>query len=271
MVEKRKIRFWSSMLRRIQYPQIQVPMKLPPLQMPKIEIPEQTLHQDLSHLLQDQSEGDVVFVVRGQRFSAHKICLAVSAKVFEDLFIEAEVICTDIVPKILHRSLSSQNPMTGIRNLNTSTSLHAIKRTGSLSDRQEHEFSIPIHSAFLTVEEEIVDNQFKPGEITQLTVVTVRNEITPRAFMVILEFLYTGTISNCVDCFEELLIACGMFQLTYLAIMISNMANNEKYLNLDVEKEFQEYRKGKVRDLALKKEKLAGTERMLSFELVCYT
>lgn len=269
MVEKRKIRFWSSMLRRIRYPQIQAPLKLPPLQMPKIEIPEITLHRDLCNLIYDNSEGDVVFVVRGHQFSAHKICLAVSAQVFENLFIETEVIWTDTVPAVIHRSLSSQNQMITNKNTNSSPPMdNSIRRSHSTNDRPDHtnDFSIPIHSAFLTVEEESVDNPFKPGELTVHTVVTVRNEVTPRAFQIILEYLYSGTVTKCSDCYEEVLIACRLLQLTNLAVMISNLANNEEYLNSEVEKEFLEYRKKKLRDLALNKEKLTGNLLDLLYE-----
>ncbi|XP_045190267.2 rho-related BTB domain-containing protein 1-like [Mercenaria mercenaria] len=258
MVEKRKIRFWSAFLRRIQYPQIQAPMKLPPLLLPKIEIPEETLHDDLCDLLHNQSEGDVVFLVRGQCFRAHKICLAVSDIIFEKLFLGSDALVTENANKVLKRSLSSH----GNSNINTQSGSETKFRRSSdtvgpdiLNIRPD--YSILVHSAFLTVEErKACDNPYKPGEVTYQTVVTVRNEITPRAFQFILEYLYTGSVREDYDAFEEVLVACGILHLTDLALMISNLRGGEEYLNMELEKQFKEYRKSKLREIALKKERL---------------
>ena len=269
MVEKRKIRFWSTFLRRIQYPQLQAPMKLPPLQMPKIEIPAETLQQDLSNLLDNESEGDVVFIVRGQRFFSHKICLAISAKVFEDLFV-ADVSCrARSSHKMLQRSMSSQNPRPANMNMNTSSSADGIMQmfdahVADVSNRnhqqqpQQPHFEIPVQKAFLTVEEKHTENPFRAGKMITQTFVTLRNEITPRAFQIILEYLYTGTLRKDLDSFDEVLTACGFLHLPYLAIMISNVSSSEEYLNVELERQFHEHRKSKLREIALYKEQLTG-------------
>lgn len=271
MVEKRKIRFWSSFLRRIQYPQIQAPMKLPPLLLPKVEIPEETLHDDLCDLLHNQAEGDVVFIVRGQCFRAHKICLAVSDIVFENLFLGNDRIVPENANRALKRSLSSH----GNSNINTKSGIDSKSRRSSdtvgpdtlLNNRQD--YSILIHSAFLTVEEnKACDNPYKPGEVTYQTVVTVRNEITPRAFQFILEYLYTGSIKEDYDAFEEVMVACGLLQLTDLALMISNLRGSEEYLNVELEKQFKENRKNKLREIALKKERLTGMSMSEVFQFL---
>jgi Rho-related BTB domain-containing protein 1/2 len=260
MVEKRKIRFWSSFLRRVQYPQIQAPMKLPPLLLPKIEIPEETLHVDLCELLHNQSEGDVVFLVRGQCFRAHKICLVVSAIVFENLFLGNDAIVTDNANKVLKRSLSSHgNSNVNVTSSNDTKCRRSSDTIGPDMINTRKDYSILVHSAFLTIEEnKACDNPFKPGEVIYQTVVTLRNEITPRAFQYILEYLYTGSVREDFDAFEEVLVACGLLHLTDLALMISNLTGSEEYLNMELEKQFKEYRKCKLREIALKKERLTG-------------
>ncbi|XP_052773542.1 rho-related BTB domain-containing protein 1-like [Mya arenaria] len=268
MVEKRKIRFWSTFLRRIQYPQLQAPIKLPPLQMPKIEIPLETLHEDLSNLLSNESEGDVVFVVRGQKFWAHKICLAVSAKTFEELFLESDVFHQRSGHKSLQRSLSSQNARPANQNMNTSSSADGIshmihQHAEDVKNRNQIDFQIPVQSAFLTVEEQATENPHKPGKITHQTVVTVRNEITPRAFEIILEYLYQGTVRRETNCFDEVLTACGFLHLPYLAIIISNIASAEEYLNVELERKFHEHRRNKLREIALQKEQLSDVRFLL--------
>ncbi|KAL4232158.1 Rho-related BTB domain-containing protein 1 [Mactra antiquata] len=257
MVEKRKIRFWSSFLRRIQYPQIQAPMKLPPLLLPKIEVPDETLQDDLSNLLHHQAVGDVVFVVRGQCFRAHKICLAVGAIVFENLFLGNDIIVTENANRALKRSLSTHGNTNKIIRSNDGNTRRSSDTVGPDLHNIGQDYSILKHSAFLTVEEnKACENPFKPGEITYQTVVTVRNEITPRAFQYILEFLYTGTVKEDYESFDEVMVACSLLELTDLALMVSNVRGSEEYLNMEVEKQFQEYRKSKLRCLALNAEKL---------------
>lgn len=261
MVERRKIRFWSSFLRRIQYPQIQAPMKLPPLLLPKVAVPEETLHYDLCNLLNNQSEGDVVFIVRGQCFRAHKICLTVGAIVFENLFLDTDAIVTGNANKALRRSQSSHTNSS----INANTSAESKSRRCSdtvdpdIVNTNKQDYSILMHAAFLTVEEnKACDNHFRSGEVTYQTVVTVRNEITPLAFQLILEYLYTGSINGNYECFDEVLVACRLLQLTDLALMISNLRENEEYLNMSLEKEFRDYRKNKLREIALNLEQLTG-------------
>lgn len=258
MIEKRKIRFWSAFLRRIQYPQIQEPMKLPPLLLPKVEIPEGTLHDDLCSLLHNQSEGDVVFIVRGQCFQAHKICLAVSAIVFENMFLGSVDMDTESADKSLKRSHSSHGDKINYARLCGDTksrrSSDTITPDYSNSTQDQTVFT---HSAFLTVEEnKACDNPYKPGEVTYQTVVTLRNEVTPRAFQFILEYLYTGKVKEYYECFDEVFVACKLLHLSDLALMISNMKGNEVYLNSELEKQFEDYRKNRLKDIALRREQL---------------
>ncbi|KAH3855821.1 rho-related BTB domain-containing protein 2-like [Dreissena polymorpha] len=267
IIEKRKLRFFSSLLPHMQYPQLQAPMRPPPLQMPKVEIPVETLHQELSSSLLNGSDGDVVFVVHGQCFYAHQICLAISAQVFEDLFIAQDFVRMENVPSALKRSRSSQSY--DMMYLNSSNSVCGISNSCfEAEDIQNKNFIVNFakktNCPFLKVEmNQSVENQLKPGKISHYTVVTMRNEITERAFQIILDFLYAGIIPSDPDSFPEVCVACGFLQLSYLTIAISNVKENEEYLNLEVMKKFQEQRTHKLRELAVRWERLTDVRFLL--------
>ena len=271
MVEKRKIRFWSAQLRRIQYPQMQVPMKLPPLMLPKVDIPEETLHDDLCQLLHNQSEGDVVFIVRGQCVRAHKICLAVSAKVFRDLFLKNSQQTSEKVSQgkksgSLKRSLSSHSNRLPDSDENCLIDNEILPACSVDPDRpipdrninHNAEIGTPTLPAFLKVEEKLCDNPFKPGDQMQQMFVTLSHDVTFRAFQYVLEYLYTGEAKECFECFEEVQVVCNLLHLTDLSVMISNIQSNEQFLNQELIRNFKDERKRQLRELALKKEYLAG-------------
>lgn len=263
MVEKRKLRFWSTQLRRVQYPQIQAPMKPPPLYLPKVTVPPTTLHNDLYKLLFNQSEGDVVFNVRGQCFRAHKICLTVSAKIFEDLFtLDFNKSNERKISRVL--SDSSQNRKDVdidvkalIENEETPTS---SDDSLSLNDSDVSSMDIIIgnHPAFALIEpNKPCDNPYQPGEVMALTCVTLNSDITPRGFQYVLEYLYTGKAKEDFDSLEDAKVAAHILQLLDLSLQILNIQSDEAFLNTALEKEFLESRKNKLRDIALKKEFLA--------------
>lgn len=263
MVEKRKIRFWSAQLRRVQYPQMQAPMKPPQLHLPKVTVPPSTLHNDWNKLLFNQSEGDVVFIVRGQCFRAHKICLTVGAKIFEDLFnLDLNNSNERKTSRVL--SDSSQN-----RN-NQETDIKALIEHEEILTNEvdalnlnDNEVSprdtiVGNHPAFALIEpNKPCDNPYQPGEVMSLTCVTLNSDISPSGFQYVLEYLYTGRAKEDFDCLEDAKVAAQLLQLSDLTLQIMNMQSDEAYLNSELEKLFLESRKNKLRDVALKKEFLA--------------
>ena len=270
VVEKRKLRFWSAHFRRVQYPQIQAPMKPPPLTLPKVVVPESTLHDDFHKLLFHQSEGDVVFNVHGQCFRAHKICLAVSSLVFENLFTlelnnsnerktskrvlsdASQTRCEvdiDVKALIEHEEIPES-----FEHLNVNNNPDSIQ-----TDRIDAN-----HPAFTLVElNKPCDDPYKPGEVMTLTCATLNSDITPRGFQYVLEYLYTGKAKEDFECLDDAKIAAQLFDLSDLLLQISNVETHEAYLNTELEKKFLESRKLKLRDLALKQEFLTGTFMMI--------
>ena len=264
VAEKRKLRFWSAQLRRVQYPQIQAPMKPPPLTLPKVNVPVSTLHSDFHKLLFNQSEGDVVFNVRGQCFRAHKICLAVSSKVFEDLFTLDLNTCNERkTNKVLSDTSQTRKDMDmDVKALieNEEIPMESFECL-SLNDNKVSSSDVinANHPAFTLIElNKPCDNPYKPGEVMTLTCVTLNSNITPRGFQYMLEYLYTGKVKEDFESLGDAKIAAQLLQLSDLILQISNVESDEAYLNIELEKQFLESRKTRLRDIALKKEFLAG-------------
>ena len=266
VVEKRKLRFWSAHFRRVQYPQIQAPMKPPPLTLPKVVVPESTLHDDFHKLLFHQSEGDVVFNVRGQCFRAHKICLAVSSKVFENLF--TLELNNSNERKSNKKVLSDASQTRHDMDLDVKTLIeHEEIPMESFECLSMNNSPVSVstdvinanHPAFSLVElNKPCDNPYKPGEVMTLTCVTLNSDITPRGFQYMLEYLYTGKAKEDFECLDDAKIAAQLLQLSDLTLQISNVETHEAYFNIELEKQFLETRKTRLRDLALQQEFLAG-------------
>ena len=262
VVEKRKLRFWNVQLRKVKYPQIQAPMKPPQLQLARVIVPPSSLNNHFQFLLFNQSEGDVVFIVRGRCFRAHKICLAVSADIFKNLF------AADDESRSKSRVLSHESNQfkTGMSidvtalieneqvpaKINPGFSMEDIE----VSTRDE---LLRTHPAIELIEaNKPCDDPYHPGESMSLTCVTLNSDITPRAFQYILEYLYTGKAKEDYECLEEAKQAAQLLQLPDLALQIINIQSNEAYLNVQLERQFLESRKSELRNIALKKELLAG-------------
>lgn len=272
VVEKRKLRFWSQHFRRIKYPQIQAPMKQPPINLPKVTVPTSTLHNDLYKLLFNQSDGDIVFNVRGQCFWAHKICLAVSSKVFEDLL-------TLDINKSNERKTRKVFSNTSQIEVNVDIDVKALieneipsSSTECLSVNDSVVSSQDVinanHPAFTLIElNKPCDNPYKPGEVMSLTCVTLNSDITPRGFQYVLEYLYTGKAKEDFDTLDDAKKAAQLLQLSDLLLQISNIQSNEAYLNIELERHFLEARKVSLRDIALRKEFLAGMSLYITMSL----
>ena len=91
LIERRKLKFWNTQLRKVQRPLIQPPVTIPMPALPPIRLERAApaplaAPSALAALLDEQSECDVAFVARGVRLEAHRVILALSCKVFEDLF-----------------------------------------------------------------------------------------------------------------------------------------------------------------------------------------
>ncbi|ESO95033.1 hypothetical protein LOTGIDRAFT_117662 [Lottia gigantea] len=269
LIERRKLKFWHAQLRHVQRPLIQSPMRIPKPTIADVIIPPSTLNSDLLQLLHHQIEGDVIFTVQGTCIQAHKICLMLTCPIFEELF-SLDILRQYPTGKKNRHSLRLSLLGTG----NSSTDMdkliesdtESVSTDGELSSQRMSGFenllnidnangNFPVITSYNkkaidTVELKYCDDPFKPSESYLQTVVTLNREITPRAFQVILEYLYTGMVKE-VACINEIKRAAEIFEMTNLIIIISNLQKNESYLNKALEKEFHEKRQSKIHELAL--------------------
>ncbi|KAK3595318.1 hypothetical protein CHS0354_004470 [Potamilus streckersoni] len=293
-VMNKKLWFWNIKLHHIKKPLIQEPMNIPALPYPEVNGPNQTLHGDLCRLLYNQLEGDVVFIVRGVRFRAHKICLVIAANLFEDIFLwhDSESGYTSTSPSTslpldtvdrklessieihCHEDLANNNGYNDKENNGNDVSIDQDEngnrlsvceeksvKTDSCSDSTKFTKSTMniqnIYPAFLWIAEQCFDNPYNSDEKLKQTIIHVNTEITPRAFQFVLEYLYTARVEEDSDCFGEARHAAELMNLHDLILMIDNLQSKEKFLNVKLEKKFREARCRKLRELALEKNLLA--------------
>ncbi|KAK6186195.1 hypothetical protein SNE40_008281 [Patella caerulea] len=271
LIERRKLKFWNAQLRHVQRPLIQSPMRIPKPSVPKADVPSSTLNNDLSRLLYQQAEADVLFSVQGSCIQAHKICLMVTSPVFEELF------SLDVLKQLPTGRKNRHSARLSFIGAGMHTDedkliesdTESVSTEGELSTSRMSGFenflnvdavngNFPVISAYNqksieTVELKYCEDPFKPGQSFLQTVVTLNREITPRAFQYILEYLYTGVVKETYG-MNEVKLAAEIFEMTDLLVMMSNLQTNENYLNKELKRKFHEDRLSKIRELALHKQ-----------------
>ncbi|XP_021361192.1 rho-related BTB domain-containing protein 1-like [Mizuhopecten yessoensis] len=259
MVERRKIKFWNTQLRRIQYPLIQSPLQVPQSSFPTVTVAASTFDLNLAQLFKDQNDGDIIFNVRGVRIRAHKICLVIASELFR------EILLMDIkeqeggsVPQTNGRTEKRTNKEdeqvlldnedileeSPIIDANSNCSDDRMVRHGRrdiISTRYLN------HAAFEKVE--TVRSKNSTGEGVQQTVVTVTQEITPQALQCVLEYLYTGRVREEYSQLLEVQQAAELLKLFPMLVALSNLQTQETYLNLGLEKRFHTDRVDKLQEL----------------------
>lgn len=261
LTDRRKVRFWDSQLRKLKPPMIQPPMELPQPSYPKVTVPSATLHDDLSSLLHNQTEGDVVFIVHGRCFYAHKICLMVACPVFEEFFL-MEVkspSCEQSMPDLLPESKDSDDKdklLDSDRLITETPPLTCSAFENVMTDEQSEcdiENFVPSHPAFHSVEIKTTGSLFHPNQKSKQILVTMNPDITPAAFRYILEYLYTGGAKENYNIFDEIKAAAELLQLSDLILSIRNFLSREEYLNLELQRRFKSARMARLRELALER------------------
>lgn len=244
LVERRKLRFWMSQLRRIQFPLIQASMKLPQPVLPVVDVSKTTHKENIFSPLENQNEGDVVFVTQGVCFHAYKICLVTADVVFENLFLTGEDKLDDDLDNRYASEYAKEN-----------------EKANLIDNAQE---GVPswnsLNPAFEKVETKIHENLQTSGKVFE-TEVTLNADIKPKAFRYILDYLYTGRVRPILDgqLLSDIRTAATIMQLKDLLVVIYNIETHEEYLNSELEKIFRRNKIAKLRDIALDKKLLAGT------------
>lgn len=228
MIERRKIKFWSQQLRKIQYPLIQAPIAWPKKQLPNVEVPETSVNKEIADLFSKQIMGDMLVSAQDVCFVAHRILLASSCQVMED---------------VLLASTSKPNEEKG-QSLMEETN-------GAYS----HDIDLP---GFLSVELKLCEDPFNSLYGEMVTVLNLSNDITPLALQYVLEYLYTGKAKEEYDILPDAKKAAEVLQLKDLLLQISNLESNEGFLNFELEKQFCLNRCERIKRLAIWKEEFTG-------------
>ena len=225
LIRKRSQHFWNVLghLKNINRPTLQEPYLPPQPPAPKILIPEPSLCSDMEKLLNQPDYSDVIFCVKGVTIPAHKIILITSSSIFEKIFSD------DIKKAMLHpppeittkgvptKGRANTFPRSKSKECCTCGSNidKSVADTANLLDNEELEspnvedkitdikdgtipglVPTPIHPGVVSLVDSVVKDPYDPHIEKSLTLVTLSDMVTPKAFQCLLHFLYTGKYSN---------------------------------------------------------------------------
>ncbi|GFO14645.1 rho-related BTB domain-containing protein 1-like [Plakobranchus ocellatus] len=310
LLERRKIKFWNAQLRRIQRPLIQPPMNFPMPTAPKVKVMLAPSGSEISALVNNRSECDVTFLVDARTFEAHRICLAVASRFFEDLFSLESL--AKLPPARRRRKRKSNNsncyddeqlrskfparffpsssvsseqdhllPDSDLDSLSTTDTEYESSVGGGVSGsadsgggvgsggflssgglssatglRRTYQRQFPLvipydHPAVETIE---IRHEEEEGEVTSKTLksyIRMNEQISAGAFMVVLEYLYTGSLRPFEVHLDEIRSTAELLQLTDLMVVVDNMKTSQDFLNIEMDKQFHVERIVKIRELAI--------------------
>ena len=279
LTSKRDRHFWNMLgnLKRINKPVCQAPLLPPRPSPPHVQVPPVDEDHNLETLLNNQAFCDVIFVAQGVCIQAHKVCLLAAAPVFEDLFLSSVSSPVDPVAPTCKLQRANSRASSSSQKRRQSDTVNLLEDdetdTSSIGDgSSEAEVVAAIrcqpehllnHPAFHSVQVQQCEDMFSPGCTVMQTVVTMHQAITPAALQVILQALYTGKFLIDKDCLQEVHTAAELLGLKQMLRYITNVNNNEAFLNSEVEAEFLAERAARIKDLLIKRGLLAGESWIL--------
>lgn len=219
LLERSKIKFWNTQLRKVQRPLVQPPMPMPIPSMKAIQIAPPLLNSDICSLVKNRSECDVTFVVQNCNIEAHRICLAAAAKFFEDLF------SLESLAKLptkrrrkkndnkLHQKFPERFSHTDCEGLLDSDQESLSTDTDSSipdsfgdeyfspcsSSRSSSRFPLIIpydHTAVDSIEIRYEDDGYSYSHKILKTYIRLNAEITVKSFRALLDYLYSGSLRD---------------------------------------------------------------------------
>ncbi|KAL8604919.1 hypothetical protein ACOMHN_028547 [Nucella lapillus] len=233
LIERRKLKFWNTQLRKVQRPLIQPPMIIPtPTLPPVLHIHPPSCGAGLLPLLYEPRECDLTLVVRGVCVDAHRVVLAMSCRVFEDLFSRTEFRQMTSLSKVAakppdvalglevvdndpfnHQSVTSDDRClldneVGMRAASPNNNISGHLALGDGHDPGPPPWSpcpdttvYPVtvrfsHPAIERVEVKWQSAPYPGGQGSLRTFVTLHPDITHNALLVVLDFLYSGRFSS---------------------------------------------------------------------------
>ncbi|XP_005091128.1 rho-related BTB domain-containing protein 2 [Aplysia californica] len=280
LLERRKIKFWNTQLRRIQRPLLQPPMKMPIPTVPRIQIAKPLLKSDISALLTNKSECDVTFLVGHETIEAHRICLTVASTFFQDLFSLESLAKLPARRRRKNSHLRRQFPKrfshtdseflldSDQESLSTDTDYDSsvqgsagdsyLANNSTSGSRLRLPLIIPYdHRAVELIEIRYEEDAVDPSHRCLQTYVRMCEEISARSFHVVIEYLYTGSLRPCEVNLAQVRKTADLLQLTDLVVVIDNVLSSQDFLNIEMDKQFHEKRIFKLRELALHKDFLS--------------
>ncbi|CAL1530915.1 unnamed protein product [Lymnaea stagnalis] len=261
LIERRKTKFWNTHLKRVQRPLVQAPMPMPVPSFGRIKICKAFIESDLSSLLNNNAECDVIFHVQGKQINAHRICLTLNSEFFNKLFSHESFIrfnfakefkgythgkakYTDF-PKdaeVMNRDIDDRIGKNCDKEITQSTTMLPLL----VPYDQIAVKAIEIHI-------EIVQSHH-PHNILQ-THIFMSDEISEASFSAVVEYLYTGLLHSHEVEFHEVKRTAELLEANLMTV-IDNILKDQSFLNIEVNKTFHEKRIRKLRDLALQKDYL---------------
>lgn len=264
LIARRNQRFWMTNLKKVQRPLLQSPYCPPkPMALP-VQIQSSIYDDNMKWLYHQKLHTDVIFVVGSIGFPAHKFVLAAGSPIFHRLFMsEIETVGSEtgetssesnLVPSTFGESLQAEfNEDTEylIKVENSSKLSNNVKRRSScqvlnLSDNKQgnaKKFSFQKElnlSVFLSVKsecKEICDGCNSPD--CSHTIITFSKPISPIAMAQCLQFLYTGTIDQSFNKFQELRQAAELMELGDLLCLVNNIQTKDEFLNIELKQRYK--------------------------------
>ncbi|KAI8792887.1 rho-related BTB domain-containing protein 1 [Biomphalaria glabrata] len=249
LLERHKTAFWKTQLKKVKRPLIQAPMKMPVPSFPDIKIAKNFLKSDISSLLKSKSECDICFLVQGQKFQAHRICLSVVSDFFRQLF-SLEPLMKFKVNRRKSDLLCCKYPERFTPPEKTFNDSFLDEMLLNNSERFPLKLAFN-HPSVQSIEIYLETDLFESPHNVFQTYVTLCEEISAESFSVILHYLYAGRL----ECHERNLLEARktseLLKLTDVVTVIENVLSGQSYLNLTLEKQFHEDRIVNLRKLAL--------------------
>lgn len=198
LVQRRKLRFWNSQLRQVLKPQAQKPYLLPKRSLPNVLVETSTYWSNMKSNLGNSDYADVQFIVRGTIVDAHSVILCAAWPRFHEL-LKAVIVANAYDPT---NDDSYRNIIIGLNFVGFKTGNRSKSHIGKNS---------PTGNIILQVDQ----------------------RITLRAFLKILEYLYSCQVDEAFerDLLIELLAASEILSLERLQLILANVIDRKCYKN----------------------------------------
>ncbi|XP_076460277.1 rho-related BTB domain-containing protein 1-like isoform X2 [Babylonia areolata] len=280
LIERRKLKFWNTQLRKVQRPLIQPPMVIPAPALPPIHLtpPSSSGGVGLGSALHEQCESDVTLVVRGVCVEAHRVVLAISCQLFHDLFSRHHFHhTTSSLPKppgpprlgvevdndpFKQQSVTSDdrclldNEVSGGTNSpnNNSTILADPHHMVLTPDPALYPMMVTFqHPAVEGVEVRWHSAPYPGSGGSVRTVVTLHPDITPHALHLVLDFLYTCRFSpKVMGAVKEVRRAAELLALSEVVTGLNSFVLGDLFTSSQVEKRLHLTRQAHLHSLALR-------------------